>query len=391
MTSARILVVDDEVDINTILSVTLRRAGYEVISAADGVEAIEIIHLHAPDLILLDVMMPRADGLEALRRIREHGPTAHTPVIMLTAKSALADKMKGFERGADDYVAKPFEPAEILARVQALLKRTAQSRVVRPLLSVLGDWFTAEHMAQFGRDLEAARDIQQRLLPPVPARVAGLDAGAVLRSSTIVGGDFFDIFPMGERLGVVVGDVSGKGIPAALLMVMVRTLLREIARDLPEPAEVLARLNASLCRDMPPSMFVTLVLAGLDPGEPGRVVLAGGGHPDPVVVRADRGAVVASLGAAGGTVLGVFPDSAFGQIEIDLIAPGDTLVLLTDGIVEAQSENGHRPGIPALLPIFERGRALSAQALADRLTADVLQRAGSRLQDDMTVFVLKRS
>ena len=391
MTSARILVVDDEADINTILSVTLRRAGYEVISAADGVEAIEIIHLHAPDLILLDVMMPRADGLEALRRIREHGPTAHTPVIMLTAKSALADKMKGFERGADDYVAKPFEPAEILARVQALLKRTAQSRVVRPLLSVLGDWFTAEHMAQFGRDLEAARDIQQRLLPPVPARVAGLDAGAVLRSSTIVGGDFFDIFPMGERLGVVVGDVSGKGIPAALLMVMVRTLLREIARDLTEPAEVLTRLNASLCRDMPPSMFVTLVLAALDPGEPGRVVLAGGGHPDPVVDRADRGAAEASLGAAGGTVLGVFPDSAFGQIELDLITPGDTLVLLTDGIVEAQSEDGHRPGIPALLPVLERDRPLSAQALSDRLTADVLQRAGSRLQDDMTVFVLKRS
>jgi sigma-B regulation protein RsbU (phosphoserine phosphatase) len=390
VTSARILVVDDEADINTILSVTLRRAGYEVISAADGLEALEVIHLHAPDLILLDVMMPRADGLEALRRIREHGPTAHTPVIMLTAKGALADKMKGFDRGADDYVAKPFEPAEILARVQALLKRTAQSRVVSPLLSVLGDWFTAEHMAQFGRDLEAARDIQQRLLPPVPARVAGLDAGAVLRSSTIVGGDFFDIFPMGERLGVVVGDVSGKGIPAALLMVMVRTLLREIARDLAEPAEVLTRLNASLCRDMPPSMFVTVVLAGLDPADAGRVVLAGGGHPDPVVVRADR-AAVASLGAAGGTVLGVFPDSAFGQIELTLAAPGDTLVLLTDGIVEAPSEDGHRPGIAALLPLLERERALSAQALADRLTADVLERGGARIQDDMTVFVLKRS
>ena len=391
MTSARILVVDDEADINTILSVTLRRAGYEVISAADGLEALEVIHLHAPDLILLDVMMPRADGLEALRRIREHGPTAHTPVIMLTAKGALADKMKGFDRGADDYVAKPFEPAEILARVQALLKRTAKSRVVSPLLSVLGDWFTAEHMAQFGRDLEAARDIQRRLLPPVPARVAGLDAGAVLRSSTIVGGDFFDIFPMGERLGVVVGDVSGKGIPAALLMVMIRTLLREIARDLAEPAEVLTRLNASLCRDMPPSMFVTVVLAGLDPADPGRVVLAGGGHPDPVVVRADHGAAVASLGAAGGTVLGVFPDSGFGQIELTLAAPGDTLVLLTDGVVEAPSEDGHRPGIVALLPLLERERALSAQALADRLTADVLERGGARIQDDMTVFVLKRS
>jgi sigma-B regulation protein RsbU (phosphoserine phosphatase) len=391
VSSARILVVDDEADINTILSVTLRRAGYEVISAADGLEAVESVQRHAPDLILLDVMMPRADGFEALRRIRELAPTAHTPVIMLTAKGALTDKMKGFERGADDYVAKPFEPAEVLARVQALLKRTAQSRVVRPLLSVLGEWFTAERMAQFGRDLEAARDIQQRLLPPVPARVAGLEAGAVLRSSTIVGGDFFDIFPMGERLGVVVGDVSGKGIPAALLMVMVRTLLREIARDLIAPAEVLTRLNASLCRDMPPSMFVTVMLAALDPADPGRVVLAGGGHPDPVVVGAARGAAAVPLGAGGGTVLGVFSDSAFGEIELTLAAPGDALVLLTDGLVEAQNEDGHRPGLAALLPVLDRERALGAQALADRLTADVLARGGSRLQDDMTVFVLKRS
>jgi sigma-B regulation protein RsbU (phosphoserine phosphatase) len=390
VSATRILVVDDEADINTILSVTLRRAGYEVIGAADGLEAVEVVRRQAPDLILLDVMMPRADGFEALRRIREHAPAAHTPVIMLTAKGALTDKMKGFERGADDYVAKPFEPAEVLARVQALLKRTAQSRVVRPLLSVLGDWVTAERMAQFGRDLEAARDIQQRLLPPVPARVAGLEAGAVLRSSTIVGGDFFDNFPMGERLGVVVGDVSGKGIPAALLMVMVRTLLREIARDLIAPGEVLTRLNASLCRDMPPSMFVTVMLAALDPADPGRVVLAGGGHPDPVVVGPGRGAAVAPLGAAGGTVLGVFPDAAFGEIELILAAPGDGLVLLTDGLVEAQSEDGHRPGIAALLPVLDRERASSAQVLADHLTADVLARGGSRVQDDMTVFVLKR-
>jgi len=118
---------------------------------------------------------------------------------------------------------------------------------------------------------------------------------------------------------------------------------------------------------------------------------SGGGHPDPVVVRADRGAAVASLGAAGGTVLGVFPDSAFGQIELTLAAPGDTLVLLTDGLVEAPSADGHRPGIAALLPLLERERALSAQALADRLTADVLERGGARIQDDMTVFVLKRS
>ncbi|HKW92139.1 MAG TPA: SpoIIE family protein phosphatase [Methylomirabilota bacterium] len=390
MTAARILVVDDEADINMILSVTLRRAGYEVTSAADGLEAVEAVHRQTPDLILLDVMMPRADGLEALRRIREHGPTAQVPVIMLTAKTALADKMTGFERGADDYVAKPFEPAEIVARVQALLRRTAQSRVVSPLLGVLGDWFTTERVAQLGRDLEAARDIQQRLLPPVPASLAGLEAGAALRSSTVVGGDFFDVIPMGERLGVAVGDVSGKGIPAALLMVMVRTLLREIARSLVEPAEVLTWLNASLCRDMPPSMFVTLVLAVLDPAEPGRVRLASAGHPDAVVVRAAGRAAIAGVAGIGGTVLGVFDDSDFEQTTLELGDPGDTLLLLTDGIVEAQEEAGRRPGIDALLPLLERERGLPPASLAQAVCDDVRRRGGSRVQDDMTVFVLRR-
>src|ERR1700693_1757114 len=96
MTSARILVVDDEVDISTVLSVTLRRAGFDVQTAGDGIEAIEAIRRQPPDLVILDVMMPRADGLETLKRIREHGPTVHLPVIMLSAKAQVADKIRGF-------------------------------------------------------------------------------------------------------------------------------------------------------------------------------------------------------------------------------------------------------------------------------------------------------
>lgn len=389
MTASRILVVDDEADISMILTVTLRRAGYEVSRAADGIEALEAIRRQPPDLVLLDMMMPRADGIETLRGIREHAPTARVPVIMLTAKAALADKMAAFDRGADDYVAKPFEPAEVLARVQALLKRTSDSRIATPLMGVLGNWFTAERVAQFGRDLEAARDIQQRLIPQVPSRLAGLEAGADLRSSTVVGGDFFDVVPMGPRVGVAVGDVAGKGIPAALLMVMVRTLLREIARSLVEPAEVLTWLNSSLCRDMPPSMFVTVILAVLDPAEPGRVVLSSGGHPDPVLVRAAGPPEVARPPEEGGPVLGVFEDAVFEQTSLTLEAPGDTLVLLTDGIVEAQEEGGRRPGVAGVLRLLDRERGRGAPALAQALCEDVLRRGGSRIQDDMTVFVLK--
>jgi sigma-B regulation protein RsbU (phosphoserine phosphatase) len=386
MSRTRILVVDDEADISTVLSVTLRRAGFEVQTAGDGIEAIEAIRREPPDLVILDVMMPRADGLETLKRIREHGPTVHLPVIMLSAKAQLADKIRGFDRGADDYVAKPFEPAEMLVRVQSLLKRTAMARLTAPLLGVLGDWSSTEGVAQLTRDLEAARDIQARLTPPVPPMLAGLQAGAVLRPSTMVGGDFFDILPMGERIAVAVGDVSGKGIPAALLMVMVRTLLREIARGLAEPAEVLARLNASLCRDMPPSMFVTIVLAVLFPGREGRVALASAGHPEPILVRAGAAPKTVSVG---GMILGVFEEAAFEEAEVDLES-GDSLVFLTDGVIEAPGSDGQRPGLARVLQALDRSRALGAQAQAEALTAEVLAEAAGRMRDDMTAVVLKR-
>jgi sigma-B regulation protein RsbU (phosphoserine phosphatase) len=386
MNRTRILVVDDEADISTVLSVTLRRAGFEVQTAGDGIEAIEAIHREPPDLVILDVMMPRADGLETLKRIREHGPTVHLPVIMLSAKAQLADKIRGFDRGADDYVAKPFEPAEMLVRVQSLLKRTAMARLTAPLLGVLGEWSSTEGVAQLTRDLEAARDIQTRLTPPVPPILAGLEAGAVLRPSTMVGGDFFDILPMGERIAVAVGDVSGKGIPAALLMVMVRTLLREIARGLAEPAQVLARLNTSLCRDMPPSMFVTIVLAVLFPGREGRVALASAGHPEPILVRAGAPPKPVSVG---GMILGVFEEAAFEEAEVDLES-GDSLVFLTDGVIEAPGGDGQRPGLARVLQALDRSRGLGAQGQAEALTSEVLAEAAGRMRDDMTAVVLKR-
>jgi len=386
MTASRILVVDDEIDISTVLTVTLRRAGFEVRTAGDGLEAIEAIRQEPPDLVILDVMMPRADGLETLKRIREHGPTTHLPVIMLSAKTQLEDKIRGFERGADDYVAKPFEPSEMLVRVQTLLKRTAMARLTAPLLGVLGDWSSAEGVAQLTRDLEAARDIQARLTPAVPATLGGLDAGAVLRPSTMVGGDFFDIVPMGERVAIAVGDVSGKGIPAALLMVMVRTLLREIAQSRSEPAEVLAHLNASLCRDMPPSMFVTMVLAVLAPGQVGRVALASAGHPEPILLR--RGVTPKAV-TVGGMIMGVFDEAVFEEAVVEL-EPGDSLVLLTDGVIEAPGADGKRTSLDRVLQVLDRSRGERAQAQAEALTGGLLAEASGRMADDMTAFVLKR-
>lgn len=386
MSAARILVVDDEVDIGTILKVTLHRAGFLVTTAVDGIDALEKLTAEVPDLIMLDVMMPRLDGLETLRRIREDPSIAAVPVVLLSAKTHVPDRLAGFERGADDYIAKPFDPGEVIARVHSLLKRTEQARLTRPLLSLLGAWASAEGLARLGHDLETAREIQSRLIPTIPARLAGLQAGAVLKPSMVVGGDFFDVVPMGERIGVAVGDVSGKGISAALLMVMVRTLLREIASTLREPADVLARLNASLCRDMPPSMFVTIALAVLDPAREGWLCLASGGHPSALVLRA--GQPVAQIGVEG-SILGAFADARFDQVELGLAA-GSTLLLVSDGILEIPDAQGRRPGLAGLAALLEKVPDRPPIELAETIVEDALVRSGAILRDDVTVVALRR-
>jgi DNA-binding response OmpR family regulator len=122
-----VLVADDEEDIRSLVAFRLRRAGYEVITAADGEEALLLATTRLPDLVVLDMMMPKATGLEVTRSMRDHEATKDIPVILLTARAQEGDVISGFEAGADDYVKKPFSPQDLQARVQALLERSAAS------------------------------------------------------------------------------------------------------------------------------------------------------------------------------------------------------------------------------------------------------------------------
>jgi len=123
---ARILVVDDESDILTLLEYNLKKAGFQVLQAKDGPEAIEAARTHRPDLVLLDIMLPDMEGTEVLKRLKSLDATRAIPVIMLTAKGEEIDKIIGFELGAEDYITKPFSPRELILRVKAVLKRTSE-------------------------------------------------------------------------------------------------------------------------------------------------------------------------------------------------------------------------------------------------------------------------
>jgi DNA-binding response OmpR family regulator len=122
-----VLVADDEDDIRSLVSFRLKRAGYDVITAADGEEALLLATTRLPDLVVLDMMMPKATGLEVTRSMREQATTKDIPIILLTARAQEADVARGFDAGADDYVKKPFSPQDLQARIQALLERTAAS------------------------------------------------------------------------------------------------------------------------------------------------------------------------------------------------------------------------------------------------------------------------
>jgi DNA-binding response OmpR family regulator len=145
----KILVVDDEAVLVETIAYNLEQAGYQVITAADGTSALEIARREAPDLVVLDIMLPEMDGLEVCRQLRREGATAATPIIMLTAKGDEIDKVVGLEVGADDYVTKPFGRRELLARVRALLRRASP---VQEEGSAAGD---SEQSPRPGRELLA--------------------------------------------------------------------------------------------------------------------------------------------------------------------------------------------------------------------------------------------
>jgi diguanylate cyclase (GGDEF)-like protein len=134
-----VLVVDDDPDIARFVEVNLRSAGYDVAVASDGMEALERAGELRPDLVLLDVMMPRIDGFEVAQRLRKNPQTANASIIMLTAKALSADKVTGLQAGADDYIIKPFDPIELLARVKGTLRRAKEMRNLSPLTALPGN------------------------------------------------------------------------------------------------------------------------------------------------------------------------------------------------------------------------------------------------------------
>ena len=260
LSESRILIVDDA-KTNIDILVEALRGEYKLSVALDGDAALRAVEKSPPDLVLLDIMMPGLDGYEVCRRLRAREPTRDVPVIFLSSLEDVRNKAQGFEVGGNDYLTKPFEVLEIKARVRSLLKAKAYADAVR------------EAMA---RDLRIAREIQMGILPAdlaAATKGTGLDVHAIIEPAREVGGDLYEVLRVSDRRVVVaLGDVSGKGIPAAIFMAVTVSVLRTLARQIAEPDEILRRLNDELAEQNPRGMFVTHAVPRVRSGARARVV-----------------------------------------------------------------------------------------------------------------------
>src|SRR5262245_15523027 len=237
------------------------------------------------------------------------------------------------------------------------------------------------------QELQVARLIQQTLLPKTEPVLPGWQVSAYYRPARAVGGDFYDFLEMPDgRLAIVVGDVTDKGVPAALVMATTRSILRGAARRLTAPGAVLERTNDLLCPEIPPKMFVTCLYAILDPAS-GRIQYANAGHDLPYHRRADG---VAELRAVG-MPLGLMPGTRYEEHELTL-APGDSVLFYSDGLVEAHNVRRELFGFPRLQAFVERHSMVDGAATIQALLADLALFTGpdAEQEDDITLVSLRR-
>ena len=374
LSDSRVLIVDD-VKANVDVLVQALGGEYKLSVALDGEQAFAAIRRAPPDIVLLDIMLPDIDGYEICRRLRAAEATRELPIMFLSSLEHVEDKARGFEAGGNDYLTKPFEILEVKARVRSLLKAKAYADAVK---------------AAAERDLRIAREIQTGLLPadiPALVRGTGLDVHAVLEPARQVGGDLYEVLRLGpDRVLVAIGDVSGKGIPAALFMAVAMTLLRSIARQGHAPAEILRQLNDELLAQNPRGMFVTLQCLLFDLATK-RVTCASAGHHGAARVAGRQAPEL--VFTSSGRVLGLMPAEELPSETIDL-REDDVYVLFTDGVSEAFDPDGELFGEERLLDELTQSGARGASDITTGVVEAVRRHAATAKQsDDITIVSVR--
>ncbi len=368
-----ILVVDDSPMNLQVLVRTLDGTGHRILAARSGAAALEIARRARPDLVLLDVMMPGMDGFDVCRTMKGDPALEDIAVIFLSALGEVSDKVSGLQLGAVDYITKPIQAEEVLARVANHLSRRYLEREVRRSRDGLE------------RELATAAGMQRLILPAALPADPALTFAAYYRTSRYAGGDYYDVLSLGaRRFGLILADVSGHGASAAIVMAMIRAVLHasRAARD--DPAGLLETLNRHFCYLWDTATFATALYGVLD-AERRTLRLACAGHPPPLLLRDDDAARPLPLEAVPALFWGELRDV---PVTEHALRAGDRVVFYSDGITERHGPADTFFELDGLVSSLASRRAATPQALVDAVVADVDAFAeGLEPEDDQTLLV----
>ena len=324
----QVLVVDDEEDLELLVRQKFRRrireGDLKFLFAHNGKEALDVLKEN-PDvyLVLSDINMPVMDGLTLLGQLADADNDVQA--VIVSAYGDMKNIRTAMNRGAFDFLTKPIDFNDLEATIEKGLKH------VQALQTALE---TRDRLVAVKQELDMARDVQMSFQPEALPANEHHDVKAVIIPAREVGGDLYDFFFIDEsRLGLVIADVSGKGVPAALFTTVTRALLRAAAsKDYSTPGDCLTMVNDLLCESNPSCIFITLFFGVLDL-RTGELSYSNAGHNPPRALRTDPRVEV--VPKTGNIVLGIQPGHTYHNSQIQL-APGDTLFLYTDGITEAE-------------------------------------------------------
>ena len=351
---------------------------YIVKAAISGPMALKIVEKQPPDLILLDIMMPDMSGYEVCEKLKANPDTKDIPVIFLTAMNQTADEASGFKLGASDYITKPVNPPILEARVKTHLALNKAYSIIKA------------QKDRMEEELNVGRNIQMSMVPlefPAFPDRDEFDLHALLKPAREVGGDFYDFFLVGQdELCVVIGDVSGKGVPAALFMAVTRTMVKTRAADDKSPASIITQVNDELSVDNSESMFVTLFL-GIFNTRTGEFRYTNAGHNPPYVKRVDG--EIETINQLHGPIAGAVDGLAYKQDSL-VMNPGDLLLMFTDGVSEAMDAGSNLYGEQRIIDYLSNMDGSDPDNAVNGLAGSVDDYAGEEPQfDDITILALR--
>ncbi|MFM2314116.1 MAG: hypothetical protein RLZZ04_3392 [Cyanobacteriota bacterium] len=400
-TLSTILVVDDNETNRDLLSRQIQAQGYQAITAVDGKQAIKMIQTGDYDLILLDIIMPELDGYEVLKWIR-NSDWRYIPTIMISALDEMDSVIRCIEMGAEDYLAKPFNPVFLKARISACLEqkrlRDQESLYVAQLAEAnekiisLNSRLEAENI-RLSAELEITKRLQMMLLPKEKelSQIENLDIAGFMEPADEFGGDYYDVLQHHGRITIGIGDVTGHGLESGVLMLMVQTAVRTLMENNEtEPKKFFEVLNRTIYKNvqrMDSNKNLSLCLVNYHEG----VLSLSGQHEELVVVRSN-GAIERIDTIDLGFPIGLeetIEDYVF-QAQVKLNTD-DVAVLYTDGVTEAENNLGVQYGLENLCSIVKQSCQESAQGIRQSVIANLRSHIGvQKVYDDITLVVLKQ-